>query len=676
MVQPSPMRGSRAAAERPWPRGGPPGSVVPLLVLAALCLAVLAGLAPRLLYPDLNLDYPFVDGDSHDWIANGLRFAGYDVRYSGRPPLLPLALALLERLGALRWWPILGLACFLATVIGFYALAARGVPPAAAFAAALVLLGSYSVQGLALDLMADLPASCLILWSAAAFLTADERPRRYAWSGLLSGLASLTQPVGLLVVPAAGATLWLRRRRDLATRWPWIGAALAATCQGAWILVRRHGFAALGDSLKDSWAFFGFHLSAIRFYLFALLSLLGLPACLLLAAGMAAAGWTAWRGREPEKAAAGLFSLLLFTALVGFIVFFYRWEAKRLVVYAVWPAGLLIAAALAPLARMKGPAGRTCFAAAAVLAVGGAALPLPEPARDATWAALSPLPPLAIHQALAGGPVPAPAAAAAGSGQGTGAPPATGAAATPVAIVAPRPADLVRWSTFGRAAAAWEARPRGGPPRPAPGRFAAADSALYLYDRPDDGGGRYRTITRLSNALRKPVRFVPRSALAPYWELLAVSPPERLTPDYLVYRVQPRGLAGSWLVVTPGDRPLESRVPGSTAGAAAPSNAAAAGAARPSNAATAEAAAIAAWIGRGYAYVALFPRPAGADPAEMYVLLLLRSTEVYVVEPPDAPATRALLARSPVESKRRFGTATVLATRVRGQRTAVITFGR
>ncbi|HVR10504.1 MAG TPA: glycosyltransferase family 39 protein, partial [Thermoanaerobaculia bacterium] len=334
---------------------GPPASSDRRLawVLAALCLAVFAGLAPHLFYSDLNLDYPFVDGDSHDWIANGLRFAGYDVRYSGRPPLLPLALALLERFGALRWWPILGLAFYLATVVGFHAVAARRLPATAAFAAALVLLAAYSVQGLALDLMADVPAGCLILWSAGAFLAAADRPRRYAWSGLLSGLAALTQPVGLLVVPAAGATLLLRRRRDLATRWPWIGAALAAACQGAWALVRNRAFAVYGESLKDPWRLFGFHLSSVRFYLWNLMSMLGLPACLLLAAGIAAAAWTAWRGRDPggsgdassggrdEDAAASLFALLLFAALLGFITCFYLWEAKRFVVYAVWPAGLL-----------------------------------------------------------------------------------------------------------------------------------------------------------------------------------------------------------------------------------------------------------------------------------------------------------------------------------------------
>ncbi|MBV8199986.1 MAG: glycosyltransferase family 39 protein, partial [Acidobacteria bacterium] len=391
-----------------------------LWLLVALCLAVFAALAPHLLYPDLNLDYPFVDGDSHDWIGNGLRFAGGDVRYSGRPPLLPLALGALDRLGALRWWPLLGLAFFLATVAGFYVLAARLFPAAAAFAAALVLLAGYSLQGLALDVMADVPAACLILWSAGAFLTASERPRRYVWSGLAAGLAALTQPVGQLVLPAAALALWARRRRDLATRWPWLGAALAAGCPALWALVKRLAFTSHGEALTDPWRFFGFHLSAVRFYVFSLLSLLGLPACLLLAAGIVVAGWTAWRGRDPESAAASLFALLLFAVLLGFIVFFYRWQGKRFVVYAAWPAGLLIAAALAPLARLRRPAGRMAFAAVCVLAIGGAALPLPEPARDGTWAAVSPLPPLAAHLALAGGPVPAPAAAAAGPRSGAG----------------------------------------------------------------------------------------------------------------------------------------------------------------------------------------------------------------------------------------------------------------
>jgi 4-amino-4-deoxy-L-arabinose transferase-like glycosyltransferase len=673
-----------------------------LWVLVALCLAAFAALAPHLVYPDLNLDYPFVDGDSHDWIANGLFIAGHDVRYSGRPPLLPLALALLDRLGLLPWWPVLGLALFLTTVVAFYTLAARLFPAAAAFAAALLLLADYSLQGLALDLMADVPASCLLLWSARAFVlaraagasgaagasradlpgdgesvgrteeaardaAAASRPRRYVWSGLLAGLSALTQPMALLLPLAAGVTLAARRRRDLATRWPWIGAALAFACTGLWMAMRRFVLASYGDSLKDPWRLFGFHLSAVRFYLWSLVSLLGMPACLLLGAGMLLAGWSAWRGRDPEPAAANLFALLLFLNLLGFVVFFYLWDAKRFAVYAVWPAALLIAAALSPLARMTRQAGRLCFVAASTLAIGGAAIPLPEPARDSSWAAVSPLPPLAAHLAISAGP--AEAAGADGGDRGKATRRALLLSPSPPPSVTPlAPADLVHWSTFGRAASAWAARPRPEIRRPGPALFTAADSALYLYDKPEDGGGRYRTITRLSNALRKPVRFVPRAALAPYWRLLEVSPLAQIAPDYDVYRVKLPGLGASWLLVTPGDRPLDPQLPRPVAGASTPDP----GLAR----AAAEANAIAAWVGRGNAYVALFPSPNGSDPADLYLLFLLRSTELYVIEPSAAAATWSLLAMSPIESERRFGTARVLATRVRGQRTAVILIGR
>jgi hypothetical protein len=609
-----------------------------LWVLVALCLAAFAALAPHLVYPDLNLDYPFVDGDSHDWIANGLLFAGHDVRYSGRPPLLPLTLALLDRLGLLSCWPLLGLALFLATVVAFYTLAARLFPAAAAFAAALLLLADHSLQGLALDLMADVPASCLLLWSARAFLLAPG-PRRYVRSGLLAGLSALTQPMALLLPLAAGVTLATRRRRDLATRWPWIGAALAFGCPALWMLVRRIAFASYGDSLLNHRRLLGFHLSAVRFYTGSLASLLGIPACLLLAAGIVLAGCRAWRGRDPEQAAASMFALLLFAGLLAFVVFCYLWDAKRLVVYAVWPAGLLIAEALSPLARLQRPAGRLCFVTVSALAIGGAALPLPEPAHDATWAAVSPLPPLAAHLAI-------------------------GAAVIPLA-----PADLARWSTIGRAASAWAARPRPENQRPSPALFAAADSALYLYERPEDGGGRYRTLTRLSNALRKPVRFVPRATLAPYWRLLEISPLAQIAPDYDVYRVKLPGLAASWLLVTPGDRPLDPvllRPAGAGASPPAP------GLAR----AATEAIAIAAWVGHGNAYVALFPSPDRSDPAELYLLVLLRTTELYVIEPSAAATTGSLLAKSPVESERRFGSSRALATRIRGQRTAVILIGR
>ncbi|HVG10768.1 MAG TPA: glycosyltransferase family 39 protein [Thermoanaerobaculia bacterium] len=348
----------------------------PLFVL----LGLLAGLqtlvlALRLVYPDLNLDYPFMDGDSHDWIANGLRLAGHDVRYSGRAPMLPLLIALLERAGVLPWLPVLLVALFHGTVLAFYTLAARLSSRGAAFAAALALMVCHSLLGTSLQVMADVPASCLLFLSARSFLLAREEPRRYLGAGIAGGLSALTQPIGILLAAPALLTLVLRRRDHLMARTLWIGAALFAALPGLWIALRPVGEA---DIPARQWDLMSFHLGSVPFYGWALLSMLGLPACLVLAAGLA--------GAVRKGGDAPLFVVSLFVVLAGFFVFLYSWEAKRFLVYPVWMAGLLIAMALARMPRIA-------FLLAAVLVVGGAARPLPgEPTQiQRAWERRAPI---------------------------------------------------------------------------------------------------------------------------------------------------------------------------------------------------------------------------------------------------------------------------------------------
>ena len=61
-----------------------------------------------LIYPNINLLYPYMAPDSYDWIANGLRYAGYDVSFSLlRPPGLPLLIALLSKIELLSFLPLL-----------------------------------------------------------------------------------------------------------------------------------------------------------------------------------------------------------------------------------------------------------------------------------------------------------------------------------------------------------------------------------------------------------------------------------------------------------------------------------------------------------------------------------------------------------------------------------------
>lgn len=518
-----------------------------LAVLQALALAV------PLVYPDLNLDYPFLGGDSHDWIANGLRLAGHDVRSSGRAPMLPAAIALLERAGVLSWLPVLLVALFHGTVLAFYTLAARLSSRGAAFAAALALMVCHPLLGLSLEVMADVPASCLLFLAARSFLL-----ERYRGAGLLGGLSAVTQPVGLILAVPAGLTLLLRRREHLRSRALWTGAALFTALPGLWMALRPAGGEA--DIPSRQWDLVSFHLGSAPFYGRALLSLLGLPACAALAAGL----WIAVRRRE-------VFVVTLFAALAGFFVFLYTWEAERFLVYPVWMAGLLVAMALAKLPR-------AAFAAAAVLVIAGAALPS-----------------------------------------------------------AGERFQIQR---------AWERR---APVRHLDPEVVRRDrSALYVYETAPD---RYRTITRLGNALRKRVKVVPRSWLEPWWGRMRM---ERLgaVGEDEVHRVWLPGMAESWVMVgplTPGPSPIPSLPPGEGG--------------RLAERIVAE---LEGWDG----YVGLVPGE--PHPWQLYLPFLVETTELYVPEPGQEGEILRIFEAAPDLGERRVGPVVVRRAEILGRKASLV----
>ncbi len=605
------------------------------LVLALLCLIDLLALLPGLVPRDLNLAYGFMDGDSYDWIANGLRLAGADVRYSGRSPLLPLAIALLDRLSALRLLPLLLQGLFLSAILVFYALAARLVPRRAAFAAALALLVCFSLGNLSLQVMADVPASCLLLFAVRSFALAGEDRRRYLSGGVWAGLAALTQSVGVLWVPAAAATVLIHRRRDLRSPWLWAGLAAPPALMLLGAAVQPPAFGGAGGIAREQWRLLAFHAGSAPFYLYSLASLLGLPGALLMAVG----GVLALRAARRDDRR--FLALALLALLAFFFVFLYDYQAKRFVVYGAWLGGLLIAEALARLRH------RMAFAAAALLLVSCAALPLPTPGNWPSWAAVWPAPPLYLE-------VPA------------------GATRTGSSTLALRAARITRLPVAALLAAsnpalAWRAA---APSSPAadPGRFAADRSAIYLYAGPEEGGGRYRTLTRLGNALRKRVKVVPAGYFDPYWPLLTLEPAGSVTADYELFRVHLPGLSGSWLLAVDGRGPLRPRL---AALAGRPAAVALSGRlARGRD--TAEA--IRRCVDGDDGFVALIPFRRRADLSQLYLPFVLPTTELYVIEAGSREDLVSRLAGTPSATEARFGLAKVRKTVYLGRKTSVISY--
>jgi 4-amino-4-deoxy-L-arabinose transferase-like glycosyltransferase len=606
------------------------------LILCLLCLLDLLALLPGLVPRDLTLAYGFMDGDSYDWIANGLRLAGADVRYSGRSPLLPLVIALLDRLSALRLLPLLLQGLFLSTILAFYTLAARLVLRRAAFASALALLACFSLGNLSLQVMADVPCSCLLLLAVRSFGFAGEDRRRYLAGGLWAGLAALTQSVGALWVPAAAATVLIHRRRDLRSPWLWAGllAAPVLVLLGGAI----HPLAVNGAGLaQEQWRLVAFHTGSMAFYLYSLASLLGLPGALLMLAGGALAL------RAARRDACRCLTLVLLASLASFFVFLYDFQSKRFLVYGVWLGGLLIAEALARARH------RAAFGAAAFLLISCAVLPLPTTGSWPAWAAVWPAPPLYLE---------APAGATAATGSSTLDLRSTRLSRLPVAtaLAASNPA------------LAWRDAARPFPGAVDPRRFAADRSAIYLYADLRDEGGRYLTLTRLGSVLRKRVKCVPADYLTPYWPLITLEPAGSVTADYELFRARLPGLSGTWLLAVDGRGPLRPRL------AALAGRAPAAVLTEPLARERDTAEAIRRFVGGHDGFVALIPYRRRAHLSQLYLPFVLPATDLFVL---DAEEGRQLLARltgAPVAAEARLGPATVRRTEYLGRKTSVISY--
>ena len=614
-----------------------------LLALAAACLLHLALLSPGLVPADLNLTYPFMDGDSWDWISNGLRLAGEDVRYTGRSPLLPMVIAALHRLGALSWLPVVLQGLFVATVLAFYSLAARLVQRRAAFAAALALLLNFSLTGLSLQVMADVPTACLLLLATRSFVQAGEDRRRYLASGLFAGLAALAQSVGALWVPAAGLTALVHRRRDLRSPWLWTSLAIPLALPALWAVVQPPAVVGSGGFARAQWLLLSPHVHSVPFYLHALLSLLGIPGAVLLGVGAVLSV------RRARTEPAFFLALVLASALAAFFVFLYDYNAKRFVVYGVWFWALFLAEALG---RLRS---RAAFGTVAALLIVGSALPLPTSPADPAFvglgralvaAALAAAPPLHLVVPPGAGP--------------------NGSAGLDLGAARIERRPLVDGLRHSLPYLAWAARDRyRGFVPPDPTLFAGDHSVVYLYTDAGEGGGRHAAIPRLGNALLKRVKFVPAASIEPFLDRLGVVFLGQ-SGDVAYFRTYLPGRTESWITAVAGAGRLKPVLDGL------------AGRPRPGGSRLRQARKTAEAIERFVAghdgFVAMVPAYRRPDLAQLYLPFLLETTELYVADPGQRREALGLLAGTHTLEERSFGEVTVKKTEYLGRPTSIVSF--
>lgn len=578
------------------------------LVLLAIVAVNLVLVCVPLAGYDLILNYPFYGGDSPDWIANGLFLAGEDVRYSARPPLLPILIAALFRSDALSLLPLLLQVLVHLTAVGAYSLLRRDRGGAVALLLSLAWLLNATWQRLSLEIMADVPATCLLALGLC-WLRVRQPPRSYIAAGLLFGSSALFQPTALLVAPAALAALIAHRRDDLRSRSFWIGAALLIGPTMLWTLVKRELTGTAGDVFYRHWSLLGFHADSLGYYLLAYASMIGLPAAILAAAGLIALA------RGAARDAWASFVTILFGLIAVFFVVFYGHRSQRFLVYLL-PLSYLFVAEI--LRRIRAPSLRLGSAAAVLL---WSLVPFPgrgyAPDRVVVW----PVPPVYAV---------APAGFVTGSQE---------AQINQVRLRRLPLSELLKAAGYFRLYR--QPRVAAAMPSLSVENLRDARSAVYFYAAPITAGQRATVIAERGNLLRKQVKFVPFSVFAKSWSGFRLEPVGSLVAD-AVYRVRIPGREETWLAVTPrggkGDLRLRDLVRSGAAGDGIRDDAS-------------KAARIAAEVGDRRPV--MFAPPGGLRRWQLCLAFLVETTEIFAIEPSRRAGSRAML--GPSLGRRRSG---------------------
>jgi hypothetical protein len=280
--------------------------------------------------------YPYTLPDSHDWIANGMAYAGHAVNNSLRPPGLPLLIAALDTTGLIHLLPALNQLILALLVLACFAFLARRFDPWSALIGGLLLFFNYFLQDLSYYIMADLYAALLFLLSLIRFIDAAEDPRRYLTSSVFYGLSALFSYAALAVLtPAYLLVLVLHRREHLRARSFWIATPVGTLIASSWFLYR---WAVHGGPLQSEIAhieLLGPHLSGLPHYLLNLVSMPGIPLFILVALGLVLTLAVPKLFPPLRETQRTLLVVLGISAL--FWIFLYRWNDRRFLIYWILP---------------------------------------------------------------------------------------------------------------------------------------------------------------------------------------------------------------------------------------------------------------------------------------------------------------------------------------------------
>jgi hypothetical protein len=294
-----------------------------------------------LVYPDLNMTYPFLVPDSYDWIANGLSYGGYTVSCSLRPPALPLLIAVLERVNLLNLLPAVNqCALFCLLLVSYRMLASRyGSMPA--LMTTLILFCNHFLLNISLYVLADLYALLFILLGFQFYALAADDERRYVSCTLFLFLSFFFQHAVVFVVPALIAHyLAFRRRAGIGT--------LCRAClpvlvlAGGWLAYKKARWGSFLTGGVQQVDLLRLHTDSVALYLVTIAAVLSLPVTVAVLFGML----LSISSREERRG--DFLRAVAFVSAAWFVfwVLLYDWNDRRFVLYLIFFLAPFLALAL------------------------------------------------------------------------------------------------------------------------------------------------------------------------------------------------------------------------------------------------------------------------------------------------------------------------------------------
>jgi len=280
-----------------------------------------------LIYPDLNLSYPFLTPDSYDWIANGLFYSGYNVYSSFRAPGLPLVIAFFEKLDILNLLPLLNQLLMAGIFISIFKLIHTHFSKTTSFLTLLIIFFNFFIQNIGLYVLADIYAVFFILLGFL-FYTRGSSKKNYIAASLFWALSFIFQYALLYFIPAIILHfIFFRRKTDLNNLLLSIIPFFSIIVP--WFIYKEIKFGSIVYAGNAQAEYLRIHSDSMFFYLFNTMSVFGVLLFITIIIGLVLTAFIENRGKLLFLYSSGL----IIITWVIFWVFIYDGNDKRFIIY-------------------------------------------------------------------------------------------------------------------------------------------------------------------------------------------------------------------------------------------------------------------------------------------------------------------------------------------------------